>query len=71
MKNLITIKLIVLCVATLIVLAYKLGQNSKEVENGNKIIFVWEGMESDIPADGDQLINLTTNENVVYLNPAD
>jgi len=37
----------------------------------NEMFFVWEGLEKDVPADGDQLINIRTNENTVYLNPAD
>lgn len=71
MKNLITIKIIVICVVALCLLSFKIGQNSKPIESENKIVFVWEGMESDIPQDGNQMINLSTNENIVYLNPAD
>lgn len=71
MKNSITIKLALLCVVALCLLSFKIGQSSKAIETENKIVFVWEGMESDIPADGNQLINLSTNENIVYLNPAD
>jgi hypothetical protein len=46
--------------------------NQQKTENkNNDIIIVWEGSKLDIPADGDQLLNLSTNENVIYLNPVD
>lgn len=52
---------------------YWLGwSNCASQENtSNTINFVWEGLESDIPADGNQMLNLSTNENVIYLNPVD
>lgn len=37
----------------------------------NEIHFVWEGLEKDIPKDGDVMLNLTTDENTVYINPVD
>lgn len=43
----------------------------KELNKDDSIKFVWEGMEEEIPKDGDQLINLSTNENIIYLNPVD
>lgn len=71
MKDLLKIKLFLLCVIALCLLSYKMGQNSNEPKETNEINFVWEGLEKDIPADGDRLINLSTNENTIYLNPAD
>lgn len=44
---------------------------ASQEKTDNKITFVWEGLESDIPADGNQMLNLSTNENVIYLNPVD
>jgi len=41
------------------------------IEFDNSVKFVWEGLENEIPKDGDQLINLSTNENTIYLNPID
>ena len=41
------------------------------IEFDNSIQFKWEGLESDIPQDGVQQLQLSTNENTVYLNPVD
>ena len=41
------------------------------IEFDNSIQFKWEGLEKDIPKDGIQQLQLTTNENTVYLNPVD
>lgn len=71
MKNLLKIKLVLLCVFVLCILSYQLGRKTEQKKQSNEIVFVWDGLEEDIPEDGDQLINLSTNENVVHLNPAD
>jgi len=39
------------------------------IEFDNSIQFKWEGLESDIPQDGIRQLHLSTNENIVYLNP--
>lgn len=41
------------------------------IEFDNSIQFKWEGLEKDIPKDGIQQLQLSTNENTVYLNPVD
>ena len=41
------------------------------IEFDNSIQFKWEGLEKDIPKDGIQQLQLSTNENTVYLNPID
>lgn len=41
------------------------------IEFDNSIQFKWEGLEKDIPEDGIQQLQLSTNENTVYLNPID
>lgn len=41
------------------------------IEFDNSIQFEWEGLERDIPSDGIQQLQLSTNENTVYLNPID
>jgi hypothetical protein len=41
------------------------------IEFDNSIQFKWEGLEKDIPSDGNQMLNLSTNENTIYLNPVD
>ena len=41
------------------------------IEFDNSIQFKWEGLEKDIPEDGIQQLQLSTNENTVYLNPVD
>ena len=41
------------------------------IEFDNRIQFEWEGLEKDIPEDGIQQLQLSTNENTVYLNPVD
>ena len=41
------------------------------IEFDNSIQFEWEGLEKDIPEDGIQQLQLSTNENTVYLNPVD
>ena len=41
------------------------------IEFDNRIQFEWEGLEKDIPQDGIRELQLTTNENTVYLNPVD
>ncbi len=41
------------------------------IEFDNSIQFKWEGLEKDIPLDGIQQLQLSTNENTVYLNPVD
>ena len=41
------------------------------IEFDNSIQFEWEGLERDIPSDGIQQLQLSTNENTVYLNPVD
>lgn len=41
------------------------------IEFDNSIQFEWEGLEKDIPQDGIQQLQLSTNENTVYLNPVD
>lgn len=41
------------------------------IEFDNSIQFKWEGLEKDIPQDGDKELNLSTNENIIYLNPVD
>ncbi|MFO0090037.1 MAG: hypothetical protein ACK518_04475 [bacterium] len=45
--------------------------SQKEKTQKNEIVFVWDGLEKDIPQDGDRLINISTNENTVHLNPVD
>ena len=62
---------IMLCLTTICYLFFKLGTIVEKKSHQNEITFVWDGLEKDIPEDGDQLINLSTNENVVHLNPAD
>jgi len=44
---------------------------NKQNKSDNSIQFKWEGLESDIPQDGIRQLQLTTNENTVYLNPVD
>lgn len=44
------------------------AQKKKEF---NKIVFVWEGLESDIPNDGDYIQITGTDENTVYINAID
>jgi hypothetical protein len=39
------------------------------IEFDNSIQFIWNDIEESIPSDGDQLINLYTDENTIYLNP--
>ena len=41
------------------------------IEFDNRIQFEWEGLTKDIPQDGIRELQLTTNENTVYLNPVD
>ena len=41
------------------------------IEFDNSIQFKWEGLEKDIPEDGIQQLQLSTNENTIYLNPVD
>jgi len=41
------------------------------IEFDNTIQFKWEGLERDIPQDGIRQLQLSTNENTVYLNPVD
>ena len=41
------------------------------IEFDNSIQFKWEGLEKDIPEDGIQKLQLSTNENTIYLNPVD
>ena len=41
------------------------------IEFDNSIQFKWEGLTRDIPEDGIRELQLTTNENTVYLNPVD
>lgn len=73
------IGLLIGMIITKLSLNYGLGTEYREWEKqqqliekqNNSIKFIWEGLEKDIPKDGDQLINLSTNENIVYLNPVD
>jgi len=46
------------------------GENQKSIDN-NKIVFVWEGLEKDIPCDGSYIQISGTDENTVYLNAID
>lgn len=41
------------------------------IEFDNNIKFEWEGLERDIPKDGIRTLQLTTEENIIYLNPID
>lgn len=41
------------------------------IEFDNNIKFEWEGLERDIPKDGIRTLQLTTEENIIYLNPVD
>lgn len=41
------------------------------IEFDHSIQFKWEGSESDIPQDGIRQLQLSTNENTVYLNTVD
>jgi hypothetical protein len=41
------------------------------IEFDNSIQFKWEGLEQDIPSDGNQMLNMYTDENNIYLNPVD
>lgn len=45
--------------------------HNEKVSKSNEIHFVWEGLEKDIPKDGDVMLNLSTNENTVFINPVD
>jgi len=67
MKNTIKILIFIASLTT----AFYIGKRSERVKQSNEIVFVWEGAKSDIPEDGDQMINLATNENIIYLNPTD
>ena len=50
---------------------YNPKTNTLHIEFDNSIQFKWEGLEKDIPEDGIQQLQLSTNENTVYLNPVD
>jgi hypothetical protein len=52
-------------------LAFRIGQLSEQIEQSNKILFIWEGLEKDIPKDGELIQISRTDENVIYLNPVD
>lgn len=43
-------------------------QIQQKEKESNKIIFVWEGLEKDIPQDGEYIKITGTDENTVYLN---
>jgi len=45
--------------------------NAPRENESNKIIFVWEGLEKDIPQDGEYIQITGTDENTVYLNAID
>lgn len=50
---------------------YNSKTNTLHIEFDNSIQFKWEGLDKDIPQDGIRELQLTTNENTVYLNPVD
>ncbi len=41
------------------------------IEFDNRIRFEWEGLERDIPNDGIRELQLTTEENIIYLDSVD
>jgi len=51
-------------------LAFKSTSKKAEISS-NKIVFVWEGLEKDIPQDGEYIQITGTDENTVYLNSID
>ena len=46
-------------------------QIQQKEKESNKIVFVWEGLEKDIPKDGEFIQITGTDENTVYLNAID
>ena len=58
-------------IIALFAVAFRIGQLSAKIEQNNKILFVWEGLEKDIPQDGEYIQISRTDENTVYLNPID
>lgn len=46
-------------------------QSQQKEKDTNKIVFVWEGLEKDIPQDGEFIQITGTDENTVYLNAID
>lgn len=61
------LKIIVSC---LMIVSFFLGKLSEKKDN-NEIVFVWEGMEKDIPKDGEFIQITGTDENTVYINAID
>lgn len=51
--------------------AFYLGSENQKTIDNNKIVFVWEGLEKDIPCDGSYIQITGTDENIVYLNAID
>lgn len=45
--------------------------NTTREKESNKIVFVWEGLEKDIPQNGEFIQITGTDENTVYLNAID
>lgn len=69
MKNLAKITIIIAA----LVLSFFIGKNYKQQnqKTSNEIVFVWEGLEKDIPEDGEYIQITGTDENTVYLNAID
>ena len=47
------------------------NKSDADSKKGNVIVFVWEGLEKDIPEKGDYIQITGTDENTVYLNAID
>lgn len=53
------------------IIGYYDKNHTLHIEYDNSIIFKWEGLERDIPKDGEYIQITGTNENTIYLNPID
>lgn len=53
----------------IILISFTLGILTTQLPESKK--FVWEGLNKDIPKDGNVCVQFTTNEGVIYINPID
>lgn len=54
-----------------LILNFQFFRKEQAQKNDNSIKFVWEGLERDIPKDGEYIQISVTDENTIYLNPID
>ena len=54
-----------------IILNIQFFRAEEKRQKDNSITFIWEGLEKDIPNDGEFIQISRTDENTIYLNPID